>query len=101
MAFPIHRHLWLRAFLVLWVAGLLLGGRTLWLYSVTPGKAAPAPAQWPKEAPISRQAGRATLVMLAHPHCPCTRASLAELEKLVAHADADVWVLFLRPEGAQ
>lgn len=37
------------------------------------------------------------LVMLAHPHCPCTRASLAELERLMARGDADACVLFLRP----
>jgi hypothetical protein len=38
--------------------------------------------------------------MLAHPRCPCTRSSLAELARLTARGDADVWVLFLRPEGA-
>jgi hypothetical protein len=38
--------------------------------------------------------------MLAHPRCPCTRASLAELARLTAGGGADVWVLFLRPEGA-
>lgn len=39
--------------------------------------------------------------MLVHPQCPCTRASLVELGRLMAGTDIDAWVLFLRPEGVQ
>jgi len=101
MRITAQRHFWLNTLLVVWLAGLVLGGRALWVYSVTPGKADLTPAQWPEQAPIVRKPGQATLVLLAHPHCPCTRASLAELAKLVEHNEADTWILFLRPEGAQ
>jgi hypothetical protein len=39
--------------------------------------------------------------MFAHPHCPCTRASIAELSKLVARVSdrLAVHVLFMRPAG--
>jgi hypothetical protein len=88
--------------IALWCVGLAAGAHALWRYSSTPGRAVEAPIQWPANAAISRQAGHPTLVMMAHPQCPCTRASLAELERLLARAPiADVWVLFLRPEGAQ
>ena len=40
--------------------------------------------------------------MLVHPQCPCSRASVSELAKLMAHAQGKVvaHVLFAKPEGA-
>jgi hypothetical protein len=40
--------------------------------------------------------------MLAHPHCPCTRASVGELALIMANAREPVsaYVLFLKPEGS-
>jgi hypothetical protein len=99
--FKLSQRTLLAAVLAVWLAGLATGAMALWNYSATPGGAAPAPERWPAGAPMLPQAGRATLVMLAHPQCPCTQASLAELAQLVARGEADVWVLFLRPEGAQ
>ena len=89
----------LGAVLSFWCAGLAAGAIALWRYSGTPGEAKPAPSAWPANGLIPRKPGRVTLVMLAHPHCPCTRASLAELERLMARGDADAWVLFLSPAG--
>ena len=44
---------------------------------------------------------RPTLIMLVHPQCPCSRASLTELNRLAAlcPSKANLWVLFLRPAG--
>ena len=44
-------------------------------------------------------AARATLGMSAHPHCPCTRASLGELARLMTQAQGRVtaYVLFVKP----
>src|SRR3954470_24947525 len=95
-----HRPL-LGAFLGIWGLGLVVGAPALWRYSMTPGRSGQAPTHWPATVPIPFHPGRSTLVMLAHPRCPCTRASLSELARLTARGDADVWVLFLRPEGAQ
>ena len=38
--------------------------------------------------------------MLAHPRCPCTRASINELAQLLAqiHEEVNTYVLFLKPE---
>ena len=43
----------------------------------------------------------ALLVMFAHPRCPCTRASVGELERLLAEAPArcSAKVIFLQPTG--
>jgi len=89
---------WL-AFGVVWVLALALGFTLLWKYKMRPGEADGAPATWPIESRIARRPDRATLVLFAHPECPCTRASLAELARLLARFEdrltADV--VFLRP----
>jgi hypothetical protein len=97
----ILRNTLLGGILVLWCAGVAAGTKALWRYSATPGSTGSAPERWPANSLVHPRDGRATLVMLAHPRCPCTRASLSELAELVARGDADAWVLFLRPEGAQ
>ena len=85
---------------VLWLATVLVGMGMLWAYAQKPGSAAHAPTTWPAETRIPR-GGRPVLVMLVHPHCPCTRASMAELARLMARLEhrVDAWVLFLKPKG--
>src|SRR6185437_9083110 len=43
-----------------------------------------------------------TLIMVAHPRCPCTRASVAELAQIMAHSlgKVNAFVLFVKPPGA-
>jgi hypothetical protein len=89
------------AFLALWCVGLTMGAQALWKYSSTPGETGSVPERWPADAPFQPTSGRATMVMLAHPHCPCTRASLVELTQLAARGGAEPWVLFVRPQGAE
>ncbi|MDZ4288585.1 MAG: hypothetical protein U0984_11535, partial [Prosthecobacter sp.] len=85
----------------LW-AGAVGGGMLLLLcYSESAGTEAKAPAQWPQESQIVSSSDRSTLVMFIHPQCPCSRASIGELDRLVARAldRFSVQVLFLKPEG--
>ena len=76
-------------------------GWTLWGYENTPGVAAAPLPQWPAASRIQPAPDHATLVMLAHPHCPCTRASIGELAAIMAHCQGRLtaYVLFLKPEG--
>ncbi|MCY1046609.1 RedB protein [Corallococcus sp. bb12-1] len=94
---------WLVLAGALWLGGIGFGLVTLARYSLTPGDAQAMVERWPEGTRLTRQAGRPVLVMLAHPKCPCTRASVAELEALMVHAGgrADAFVLFLRPEGLE
>ncbi len=69
--------------LALWVAALLGGFAVLWKYKSTPSTESTAPRHWPQASRIRLRPGRATLVMFAHPSCPCTRASIAELAQLM------------------
>lgn len=103
-----HRRLWpkrIRLLLlpatILWLATVSCGLWLLWGYENTPGVAAAPPGNWPLASRLQRATDRATLVMLAHPHCPCTRASIGELAQLMAHTQGRVtaYVLFLKPAG--
>jgi len=85
--------------LVLWLAVVVGGTILMSRYANTPGVAGPAPKAWPLASQIPFDASRPTLVMFAHPRCPCTQASLGELEVLLARVpDAvNVRVVFLKP----
>ncbi|TMA88172.1 MAG: RedB protein [Deltaproteobacteria bacterium] len=58
--------------------------------------------RWPAESTVARVPGRSMLVLAAHPHCPCTRASLTELDRLLVRAGGRLQavVLFVKPRGA-
>jgi hypothetical protein len=89
--------------MTLWVLVVGAGTFFLWGYENAPGvKSSPAPAAFPVGSGILRDGARPTLLMFAHPHCPCTRASLAEFSRLmtVAHGRVAAHVLFIKPAGA-
>ncbi|WP_224363433.1 RedB protein [Hyalangium versicolor] len=86
---------------VLWLAAVLGGMAALARYAATPGEFHEAPARWPADSLLHPTPGRSLLVMLVHPRCPCSRASLGELATVMARAGGrvDAYVLFHRPEG--
>ena len=91
----------------MWLSLVGAGSGVLIDYELTPGAAGTAPAQWPRGSALTlnRQAAplinESTLVMVVHPHCPCSRASLSELLALMTMATGKVkaYVLFVRPPG--
>jgi hypothetical protein len=68
-------------------------------YENTPGAATCAPELWPRESGLVPSDSVATLVMFVHPQCPCTRASLSELEIIMARCKTRprTYVVFLQP----
>jgi hypothetical protein len=56
-------------------------------------------ADWPQESLLSFDRTLPTLLMFAHPRCPCTRASLAELKTVLARFSGKVsaQIFFLSP----
>jgi hypothetical protein len=86
---------------VLWFATTAAGLWVLWDWDNKPGISAEARSQWPGDASIAREPGRPTLVMLVHPQCTCSRASLAELAELLARTRPrpKTYVLFIKPAG--
>lgn len=87
---------------LLWLSLLAVGLGILWQYDHTPGPAANAPSAWPTESRIPHTTERPTLLMFAHPRCPCTQASLGELDRLMARGRnlASVFVVFYQPSLA-
>lgn len=67
-----------------------------------PGAPALAPTSWPTASRLARTPGRGTLVMVAHTKCACTRASLRELERVMARAGSRVeaFVVFVGPRDS-
>jgi hypothetical protein len=92
---------WVPVLGVIWLGAAAAGLSVLWRYDNTPGDAARAPEQWPALTTLARATDRPTLVMLAHPHCPCTRASLGELAEAIARARTPprTYILFMTPTG--
>jgi hypothetical protein len=84
-----------------WLVGAVAGLSALWRFDNAPGIGANAPARWPADSTLARAPGQPTLVLLAHPQCSCTRASLDELGEALAraHTRPKTYVLFLKPEG--
>ncbi|MEQ8787026.1 MAG: hypothetical protein RIC55_12030 [Pirellulaceae bacterium] len=96
------RRWWLAAALIVWALALVTAYGVLLRYQSTSGAAGDPPPQWPADAPLARAKSGKTVLLLAHPRCPCTRATLRELEIVVANRpDWDrVRVLFFRPRDA-
>lgn len=70
-------------------------------YANTPCASANPPNTWPAESRIPLDARRPTLIMFVHPLCPCSRASLGELDVLLARCSGQISanVVFIKPEG--
>jgi hypothetical protein len=98
---PARRPVWLWAAAALWLAGAVSGLWVLWIYDNTPGMAATTPARWPADTSIARSLEQPTLVLLAHPQCSCTRASLGELAEVLGRARSapKTYVVFLKPSS--
>jgi hypothetical protein len=84
---------------VVWVTALAAGLSLIYGYAATPGRSGICPQRWPIGGPVIADPTRANLVMLVHPHCPCSRASLAQLERIMALCGAQLAanILFLEP----
>lgn len=91
------------ALIAAWIAVVGGGLGVVWHHANRPGVAAEAPTSWPADSGIVRAEGRPTLVMLVHPQCACSRASVDELAGLLLDVGgrADAIVLFWAPEGAE
>jgi hypothetical protein len=82
---------------LLWLVVISLGFGLAWRYTYTPGPAATGPADWPST--IARTAARPTLVMVLHPECACSTASLEELMRVVTRTPVPLEVLVLFSAG--
>ena len=89
--------------LLLWL--LLVGIGYAWLlrYDLTAGGALAAPRSIPAWLSGAPDSAGSQLVIALHPRCPCSRATLRELAKILTRAPgtADVTVLMFIPRNAE
>jgi hypothetical protein len=68
---------------LIWAATVGAMYQSIRRFETTPGREAAALASWPAKSRIVPAHDRWTLVMLIHPHCGCSRASISELQRII------------------
>jgi len=83
---------------VIWAIVVAFGFSRMLSYETTPGRGAAAPARGAFESFPEYRVGLPVLLLFAHPKCPCTRATIANLAVLMADVAGHVntYVLFVR-----
>lgn len=83
-----------------WLALIVIGWQFLLNYEKTPANCKQPCLTWPSESKMKRSQTAKTLVMFAHPQCPCTMASLRELARLSTEQTIKTYVCFMIPKDA-
>ncbi len=86
---------------ILWLAAVGAGFLLLIDYGLRAGSRGDPRLRWPTDASLVRSPDHATLLMIAHPRCPCTRASLRELAVIMTRCQGllTAYLLFIKPPG--
>jgi hypothetical protein len=99
MSTSLLRRIFVVGALLLWLVVIAIGVSSLAFYDQQPGMASAAPKQiaaLPVDAPQKHR-----LLMFVHPRCPCSTASIRELERLMARCvdELEATVYFIRPDN--
>ncbi len=87
---------------VAWLSFIAGANMLLIMYERSPGPATESSTNWPAETTLKRDSEQFTLVMFAHPKCPCTNATVTELAALVTLCpQLRPSVLFIKPSGVE
>lgn len=89
------------AVVVAWALACSAGFLVLLNYKAEPGDPGVWTEGWPAASRLKLDPVRPTLVLFAHPRCPCLRATLEELARILARCPdrAAVSAIFSRPVG--
>jgi len=87
------------SFCLLWLCAVGAGIVLVLNYQNAQGASGATPDHWPPGTQIALDASHDTLLMFAHPKCPCSRASMEELNRVLARCRGQVTthVLFFKP----
>jgi hypothetical protein len=85
-----------------WVFAVGAGLAKVLRYENTPGLSEQTPPDWPRATHLPQPTGRPSLVVFAHPRCPCTRATMSELARIMAQCEGklDASVVFFLPQSS-
>ena len=86
---------------LIWLAFLGIGFYALAREEFTPVEASVSTAKFPSASALALAPDTPTLILFAHPHCPCTRATLRELDGLLSALPHRVaaTIVFTLPNG--
>ncbi|HET6423851.1 MAG TPA: hypothetical protein VFG20_09225 [Planctomycetaceae bacterium] len=95
------RTLWRVVPIGLWVATVIAVFLAVWRYDSLAGSRQTTPVRWPAASGLTLQSS-GTCVMFAHPRCPCTRASLQQLQDILSGKPNwhSVQVVLFQPRSA-
>lgn len=89
---------------IFWTVAVAAGFTALMRYDNSPGASgSKTPSIWPPVSRLSRTAGLPTLIVALHPRCPCSRASLANLERAMPQlrGKAQIHLVFVHSAGEE
>lgn len=84
-----------------WIIAIGISGTALLRFAGTAGATGTAATQWPVTSGLPQPRELPALVMFLHPHCPCSRASVANLARLAARLAnrVRITVVLVAPPG--
>ncbi len=90
-----------KALVGVWVLVVFAAFGALWKYKLTRGANGEPSRSWPATSHLAHTPGKPTLLFFAHPRCPCTRASVAELNSIMGRFAGKVTaeVVFMHAGG--
>lgn len=85
-----------------WGVTVACGMILLGLHDATPGAIGKTPNAWPVDTRIPLDRTLPTLIVFAHPKCPCLAASIEELDHIAAktHGELRIIVMLYRPRSS-
>ena len=72
---------------VAWFVSIVAGLMLLMRYENHPGPQTSSRSDWPASTSLTLSDEQPTVVLFVHPHCPCSRATISELARVVANCE--------------
>ncbi len=95
------KNLILSLIVILWLSAIGYGFSILLHYQFKANSEVTGIESWPNNSKLKLDPRLDTLLIFVHPHCPCSRASVAELNKLLTsfHQKLHTIVIFSKPKS--
>ena len=86
--------------IIVWAIGLSIIASRFLSYELRAGAPGVAQDSWPRDNFVNQNETSATLIMAVHPQCPCTEASIYELNRLMTRCQGRLrtTALFIKPQ---
>jgi hypothetical protein len=92
----------LKRAVIAWVVFVLIGYGSMVFYSMAPAKSAISAGAFPVQSSLAKGSGL-TLITFLHPRCPCSRATVSELEELLSQSkfstNLTIYAVVSQPRG--